>query len=199
MTPTPKPRTNWNRIAIIGAGMVCLLMISIPIYNRVFPVPQDPYEGGPSTPEEIRYDIAEINALIRSECPNPGLSDSRWVCPQVTQDQARLMIARSMTKYIEKHDTTLPERQGYTQETREEITKAFSRAIRGMEYGKCTSNVHILQYDILTQLEQGNFIKGCKDGWTLTEPWLEIVARQTPTSTPNWAEYMRHLDPDFAP
>ena len=200
MTPPPKPKTNWNRIAIIGGAAVCLLVISIPIFNRVFPAAQDPYEGGPSTPEEVRYDIAEINALVRSECPNPGLSDSRWVCPQVTQDQARLMIARAMAKHVEHHDSTPQDRQRYTQETREDITKAFFRVIRGMEHGNCKSNSHIhLTHDILTQLERGDFIKGCKGGWNLAEPWVEIVARQTPPATPNWAEYIRHLDPEFRP
>ena len=200
MTPPPKPRTNWNRIAIIGGADVCLLVISISIFNRVFPTAQDPYEGGPSTPEETRYDIAEINALIRSECPNPGLSDSRWVCSQITQDQARLMIARSMTKYIEQHDTTLLGPQRYTQETREEFTKAFFRAIRGMKYGKCTSSAYIhLTHDIMAQLERGNYIRGCKGGWNLTGPWIEIVARQTPAATPNWTEYIRHLDSEFRP
>ena len=195
MTPPPRQRTNWNRIAIIGAAALGLLIIAIPIFNRVFPAPQDPYEGGPSTPEEIRYDINEINTLVRLKCPNPGLSDSRWACPQVTQDQARLMIARSMTKHIEHHDSTLQDPQRYTQETREEITKAFFRAIRGMEYGKCTSNSHIrLTYDILTQLEQGNFIKGCKGGWNLTGPWIEVIARQTPPPTPDWTSYHRRLD-----
>ena len=200
MTSPSKQRTNWNRIAIIGAVAVCFVLIATAIFNRVFPEPQDPYEGGPSTSEEIRYDIAEINAVIRSECPNPGLSDSGWVCPQVTQDQARLMIARSMAKHIEHQDPTLQDRQRYTEETREEITKAFFRAIRGMEYGKCvpSGNVH-LTAEILTDIERGDFIKGCKGGWNLTEPWLEIIARQTPPATPNWAEYMRHLDPDFAP
>ena len=200
MTPPPKQRTNWNRIAIIGAAAVGLLIIAIPIFNRVFPAPQDPYEGGPSTPEVIRYDIAEINALIRSECPNPGVSESRWVCPQVTQDQARLMIARSMSKYIEKHDPTLQSKQHYTQETREEITKEFFRLIRGMEYGKCIpdSNINLMS-DTLTDVEQGGFIERCNGGWNLTGPWIEVIARQTPPPTPDWTFYQRNLGPEFAP
>ena len=200
MTTPPKPRTDWKRIAIIGAGALCLLIISILIFNRVFPEHPDPYEGDPSTPEEIRYDIVEINAMIRSECPNPGLSDSAWVCPQVTQDQARLMIARSMAKHVEHHDPTLQGQQRYTQETRQEITKAFFRLIRGMEYGKCIPDGHVhLTEDILTDVEQGGFIKRCNGGWNLTGPWIEVIARQTPPPTPDWTFYHRRLDPEFAP
>ena len=200
MTPPPNPKNDLRRIAIIGGAAVCLVIIATTIFNLVFPEPPDPYEGGPSTPEVIRYDIAEINAVIRSECPNPGLSDSGWVCPQVTQDQARLMIARSMAKHVEHHDPTLQGQQRYTQETRQEITKAFFRLIRGMEYGKCIPGSRIkLMSDIQTDVEQGGFIERCNGGWNLTGPWIEIIARQTPPPTPDWTFYHRRLDPEFAP
>ncbi len=200
MTPHPNRKNELRLIAIIFGAATCLWLIAPTILNLVFPESPDPYDGGPSTPEVIRYDIAEINAVIRSKCPNPGLSDSAWVCPQVTQEQARLMIARSMTKHVEHHDPTLQSQQHYTQEAREEITKAFFRLIRGMEYGKCIpdSNINLMS-DILTDVEQGGFIERCNGGWNLTGPWIEVIARQTPPPTPDWTFYQRNLDPEFVP
>ena len=80
MTSPAKQGTNWT-LAVICTVIVCLLIISIPICNRVFPEHPDPYDGPSSTPKEVRYDIERINATIRLRCPNPGLSDAAMGMP----------------------------------------------------------------------------------------------------------------------
>ena len=200
MTSSVKPRTYW-KLVIICAVIVCLLVISIPICNRVlFPEFPEPYEGPSSTPREVHYDIERINATIRLRCPNPGLSDATWVCPQVTQDQARLIIARQMTKHIEYHDVTLQEQQRYTQGSREEMTRVIHNHIIAMGYRQCLIDNHVsLMSGILTELERGNFLERCVKGWNLTQPWLEIIERQAPLPPPNWQDYKHKLDPEFVP
>ena len=198
------PKGHWKativKIAIISAVAICILLIAIPICNRVFPEHPDPYEGLASTAEQIRSDIAEINAETHSRCPNIGLSDPAWVCPQVTQAQAKLMIARSMAKAIENNDEKLDERTRYTQETREYVTEALYTNIKRMGYQNCTPDREItLTSEILTEVERAGFIERCGEGWNLTKPWTELIARQAPPPTPDWAEYRRHLDPEFVP
>ena len=199
MTSSVKPRTYWT-LAVICTVIVCLLIISIPICNRVFPEHPDPYEGPSSTPKKVLYDIQRINATIQLGCPNPGLSDATWVCPQVTQDQARLIIARQMTKHIEIHDETLQEQQRYAQGSREEMTRDIHNYIRAMGYRQCALDNHVsLTPSIVAELERGRFLERCVKGWNLTNPWLEIIERQAPLPTPNWQDYKRKLDPEFVP
>ena len=198
MTSPAKQRTNWI-LAVICTVIVCLL-IYIPICNRVFPEHPDPYEGPSSTPKEVRYNIERINATIQLGCPNPGLNDAAWVCPQVTQDQARLIIARQMTKHLEHRDENLQDQQRYSQKSREEITSAIHSHISTMGYRQCVLDNQVrLTPDILAKLERGSFLERCMKGWNLTNPWLEIIERQAPLPTPNWQDYKRKLHPEFVP
>ena len=203
MTSPTKIKAHWT-LVIIGTVIVCLLTISIPIgisiFMDIFMGNPDPYEGPSSTPKEVRYNIERINATIQLDCPNPGLNDAAWVCPQVTQDQARLIIARQITKHLEHHDENLQDQQSYSQKSREEMTSAIHSHISAMGYRQCVLDNQVrLTPDILAELERGSFLERCMKGWNLTNPWLEIIERQAPLPTPNWQDYKRKLDPEFVP
>ena len=39
----------------------------------------------------------------------------------------------------------------------------------------------------------------CANGWSLTKPWHEVISRQSPPPTPDWAFYQRHLPAELLP
>ena len=186
---------------MIVAGTIVISLLLIVIACEITS-PNHPTssEETPRTHEQIRHDINAINAFIRSECPNPGLSDPRWVCPQVTRQQATMMIASSMAKHIEAHDDTLRESQHYSPVYHQSLTQEIHRNIRTMDYGHCVPDSAItLQPETLVLAQQGRYIRECAEGWNLTAPWLELLSRQMPLPTPNWPELRQYLDPEFMP
>ena len=207
MPATSEPR---RQKGIMKTGMILTTMVAILVTtaacNDIKPIgntdntqpatrqhPQNE-ETPPSkeqiSAQELQNDIRYINAGIRIECPNPGLSDASWVCPQISEKQTSFMIARAMAEYIGPRGPR----------SKEKVILAFEKAIRGMEYGSCRpeNSINLLP-EILATLEHGNYMEKCSQGWNLTQPWLELRQRQKAPDHLEWQTTVRELHSDNRP
>ena len=194
MTEQKRPTKKAPYIAAIGVTAVILIVLFI-MYDDT----PSPYLDGQRTPQQVINDISHINNTIELECSDQGLNDPEWTCPKVSQDQTILIIARLITNYVEYNDATVLGKH-YSEETINELKTALHRTVQRLRDGKCVPHAQInLQPTIITKLEQGEFTQQCGNGWSLTKPWHEVISRQSPPPTPDWAFYQRHLPAELLP
>ena len=194
-----KPRRR-NRIPLRYIIIFAALFLIIPIGYALIPRVEDPYDGPPESPPEVLSTISIANATAIKNCIIPGNTEPTWVCPQVTRDQARIAIARSITKAVEAHATNHDPHVRYSQEAREKLTEQISQRIVLIDTQGCAPEHRInLPPDILATAQSSAYVEPCPRGWRLTAPWREVLDRQTPLPPPNLAEYRHKIHSGLIP
>ena len=178
---------------VIVAILIPIMWFAIIILTvdiRDFP---DPYEHGQRTPEQVRTDITKINSLVQIECMKTGFNNPEWACPKVSQNQAILIISRLISNFVGYHRAGI-NGMHLAGESAAKLNAEINRTLLDMKQGECLRRVQIgLHDEILLDLERGEFLQECNDGWRIARPWHEVISRQSAKPTPNQEFYRRHL------
>ena len=197
-TTTPTVRsggmTRERKGYFLSLTGIILAVIIVAAFYQMAPR-GEPYQMQLSTPQELIQAIDEINRTSTESCTDAHLNDQDWTCPQITERQASLIMAR----LIADHQTKA---MAVNESEKDAIRFTIEETVLRMAQTTCLpqSDMDLKKESRLFALENAGFIERCQEGWTISNPWQEVVARQEPQARPeHWDFYYRHLPAEMLP
>ena len=187
------PRQQKGYILTV-AGFTLILTTIIGLYALIWEL-RYPQQIELTTPTELIEEINEINRNSTEECLEAHLNDTDWTCPQITPDQAALIMAR----LIAQHQTKNLE---VNESRKEDIRSRINDTVVKMTHTRCLpeNEMNLSKYNHHFTLESSGFIERCRGGWTISSPWQQVVTtQQARAQTENWDAYYRHLPAEMLP
>ena len=172
-----------------------LILIMIVGLSQLLSQLRHPQQIELSTPTALIQEIEVINKNSVKECLDAHLNDTDWTCPQITPDQAALILAR----LIAQHQTKNLE---VNESRKEDIRSRINDTVVKMTHTRCLpeNEMELSKDNHHFALESSGFIERCRGGWTISGPWQQVVTSQQARTQPeNWDAYYRHLPAEMLP